>query len=80
MLWRGLTQVTHIKLSLLSRQQHKHVSYGLLRCSRSPSPLLVVVPLSTFLVHSTLGILLHNCFSSYSNSYELVTVIIAVIC
>ncbi|VUZ42006.1 unnamed protein product [Hymenolepis diminuta] len=54
--------MTHIKLALLSRQhQRTLVSYGLLSCSRSPSPLLVVVPLSTFLVHSTLGVLLHNC-------------------
>ncbi|VUZ40038.1 unnamed protein product [Hymenolepis diminuta] len=37
MLWCGLTQVTHMKLSLLSRQRRTLVGYGLLCCSRSPS-------------------------------------------
>ncbi|VUZ56154.1 unnamed protein product [Hymenolepis diminuta] len=37
MFWRGLFQVTHIKLTLLSRQQQRTlVSDGLLRCSLSP--------------------------------------------
>ncbi|VUZ39969.1 unnamed protein product [Hymenolepis diminuta] len=51
MLWRGLTQNDTL------------FSYGLLRYSPSltPSLLLVVVSLSTFLVHSTLGVLLHKC-------------------
>ncbi|VUZ52522.1 unnamed protein product [Hymenolepis diminuta] len=54
-----------------------HLLSSSARCSPSLplSLLLIVVSLSTFLVYSILGVLLHNCVSSYSNSYELVVVI-----
>ncbi|VUZ52587.1 unnamed protein product [Hymenolepis diminuta] len=75
MLWRDLTQVTHIKLSLFSRQeQHTLVSTDSYKSCSSPlflstllsfslplSLLLVVVSLNTCLVYSTLGVLFHNC-------------------
>ncbi|VUZ40432.1 unnamed protein product [Hymenolepis diminuta] len=63
MLGRGLTQVTHIKLPLFSRQQqHTLVSADSDRSSRcSLSLLLVVTSLNTLLVYSTLGALFHNC-------------------
>ncbi|VUZ39896.1 unnamed protein product [Hymenolepis diminuta] len=60
MLWRDLTQVTHIKLPLFSRQRYACQ----LRAPTVLSPLsllLVVVSLNTCLVCSTLGVLLHNC-------------------
>ncbi|VUZ52118.1 unnamed protein product [Hymenolepis diminuta] len=73
MLWRGLTQVTHIKLPLFSRQQHTPVSADSYTSCSSPlflntllslflslSLLLIVASLNTFLVYSTLGVLLHN--------------------
>ncbi|VUZ39732.1 unnamed protein product [Hymenolepis diminuta] len=77
MLSRGLIQVIQIKLSLFSTQEKRaSTSYRLLRflfisslfqrapLSISPSVTrfkLVVTSLNTFLVYSTLGVLLHNC-------------------
>ncbi|VUZ47298.1 unnamed protein product [Hymenolepis diminuta] len=62
MLGRGLTQVTHIKLPLFSGQQHTLVRADSYTSSAlSLSLLLVVASLNTFLVYSTLGVLLHNC-------------------
>ncbi|VUZ40150.1 unnamed protein product [Hymenolepis diminuta] len=62
MLWRGLTQVTH-KATLVFQTITTHACQ--LWASRPHSLplslLLVVVSLSTFLVYSTLGVLLHNC-------------------
>ncbi|VUZ48716.1 unnamed protein product [Hymenolepis diminuta] len=60
MLWRGLTQRMHADhngllrvLFISSLPQHAALS--------PPSLLLVVASLNTFLVHSILGVLLHNC-------------------
>ncbi|VUZ46060.1 unnamed protein product [Hymenolepis diminuta] len=73
MLWRGLTQVTQIKLPLFSRQRHTLVSAdSYTSCSSPlfPSTLLSLsLPLSVtrcgffeyILVYSTLGVLFHNC-------------------
>ncbi|VUZ47238.1 unnamed protein product [Hymenolepis diminuta] len=72
MLWRGLTQVTHIKLPLFVQTTHTG-QCGLLRfpfisslpqhaaLSLPLSLLLIVASLNVFLVYSTLGVLLHNC-------------------
>ncbi|VUZ41679.1 unnamed protein product [Hymenolepis diminuta] len=60
MLWRGLSQTHTVQCGLLhvlfisSLPQHAALSL-------SPSLLLIVVSLNTFLVYSTLCVLLHNC-------------------
>ncbi|VUZ45641.1 unnamed protein product [Hymenolepis diminuta] len=80
MLWRGLTQVTHIKLSLFSRQGHACRLRAPMLLSLSLSLLLVVVSLTTFWSTQLLVFCFTIFVSSYSNSYELVTVIVVVIC
>ncbi|VUZ57629.1 unnamed protein product [Hymenolepis diminuta] len=89
MLWRDLAQVTHIKLSLFSRQQRTLVSVDSYTSCSSPLfpstllslPLLLfVVPLNTFWSTQLLVFCFTIVVSSCSNSYELVTVIVVVIC
>ncbi|VUZ44737.1 unnamed protein product [Hymenolepis diminuta] len=65
MLWRGLTQVTHIKLPLFFQTTHTG-QCGLLHVlfiSSLPQHValsLIVASLNTCLVYSTFGVLLHN--------------------
>ncbi|VUZ46233.1 unnamed protein product [Hymenolepis diminuta] len=70
MLWRGLTQVTHIKLLLFFQTTRTgqcgllhvlFISRTLLSLFFSLSLLRIVVSLNTCLVYSTLGVLLHTC-------------------
>ncbi|VUZ50622.1 unnamed protein product [Hymenolepis diminuta] len=65
MLWHGLTQTTHAcqyrllhVLFISSLPQHAALSISLPLLTRLK---LVVASLNTFLVYSTLGVLLHNC-------------------
>ncbi|VUZ40660.1 unnamed protein product [Hymenolepis diminuta] len=76
MLWRGLTQVTHIKLSLFSRQKLTHAGQsGPYTTLLSLSLLLVVASLNTFWSTQLLVFCFTIVVSSYSNSYELIVVI-----
>ncbi|VUZ56963.1 unnamed protein product [Hymenolepis diminuta] len=75
MLWRGLTQVTHIKLLLFFQTTHTG-QCGLLHITLlSLSLLLIVASLNTFWSAQLLVLCFTNVVNSYSNSYELVVVI-----
>ncbi|VUZ43384.1 unnamed protein product [Hymenolepis diminuta] len=67
MLWRGLTQTKKTHLSVRTPTRPVHLLSSSARCSPSLSLslslslLLIGAFLNTFLVYSTLGVLLHNC-------------------